>query len=64
MQNYWKKKKEFLGDNECKFCTDHDAGDCLYESSDWDGGIGFDYIEPIKFCPLCGKPLFNTEKEE
>ena len=42
---------------ECKFCADHFKGDTLYESSDWDGGIGFDYIRDIKYCPLCGKEL-------
>lgn len=42
---------------ECEFCRNHEQGDTLYESSDWDGGIGFDYIRDIKFCPLCGKLL-------
>lgn len=41
----------------CPFCKSHEKGDTLYESSDWDGGIGFDYIRDIKFCPLCGKEL-------
>lgn len=29
---------------ECEFCLNHEQGDTLYEPSDWDGGIGFDYI--------------------
>lgn len=41
----------------CSFCEEHEKGDTLYESSSWDGGIGFDYIYDIKFCPLCGKEL-------
>lgn len=46
----------------CEFCLNHEQGDTLYESSDWDGGIGFDYIRNIKYCPLCGRML-NAEDE-
>ena len=46
----------------CEFCQNHEQGDTLYESSDWDGGIGFDYIRDIKYCPICGKKL-NSEDE-
>ena len=46
----------------CEFCQNHEQGDTLYEPSDWDGGIGFDYIRDIKYCPLCGKKL-NSEDE-
>ena len=42
---------------ECKFCSCHEQGDTLYESADWDGGIGFDYIRDIKYCPICGRKL-------
>lgn len=42
---------------ECEFCQNHEQGDTLYEASDWDGGIGFDYIRDIKYCPLCGRML-------
>ena len=41
----------------CTFCMNHEKGDTLFESSDWDGGIGYDYIRNIQFCPLCGKEL-------
>lgn len=41
----------------CEFCQNHERGDTLYEPSDWDGGIGFDYIRDIKYCPICGKKL-------
>ena len=44
-------------DKRCEFCSNHTKGDTLYEESSWDGGIGFDYIHNIKFCPLCGKEL-------
>lgn len=49
---------------ECKFCRSHERGDTLYESADWDCGIGFDYIRDIKFCPLCGRELFYESNEE
>lgn len=48
---------------KCEFCQNHEQGDTLYESSDWDGGIGFDYIRNIKYCPLCGRML-NAEDEQ
>ncbi len=41
----------------CSFCEYHEKGDTLYESSSWDGGIGFDYIRNIKYCPICGQRL-------
>lgn len=41
----------------CGFCANHEDGDTLYEMSDWDGGIGFDYIRDIHYCPLCGRRL-------
>ena len=47
---------------ECEFCQNHEQGDTLYDLSDWDGGIGFDYIRDIKYCPLCGRML-NAEGE-
>lgn len=45
---------------ECEFCRCHECGDTLYELSDWDDyGIGFDYIRDIKYCPICGRKLFD-----
>lgn len=44
-------------DEKCDFCECHTKGDDLYELSGWDGGIGFDYIRNIKYCPLCGREL-------
>ena len=52
------------GQDECWFCQNHEKGDTLYESSDWDGGIGFDYIRNIKYCPICGKELNGQEESE
>ncbi len=46
---------------DCSFCRQHERGDTLYESSDWDGGIGFDYIRNIRFCPICGRELYDEE---
>lgn len=43
----------------CRFCSEHCEGDTLYESSDWDGGIGFDYIRDVKYCPICGRKLLS-----
>lgn len=41
----------------CDLCSNLEKGDTLYQSSDWDGGIGFDYIRDIQFCPKCGRRL-------
>lgn len=49
---------------DCSFCRQHECGDTLYESSDWDGGIGFDYIRDIRFCPICGRELCGARMEE
>ena len=46
----------------CEFCQNHEQGDTLYEPSDWDGGIGFDYIRDIKYCPLCGRKLDSEDE--
>lgn len=51
------KEARINTDKKCSFCENHCKDDTLYESSSWDGGIGFDYIRDIKFCPLCGKEL-------
>ena len=42
---------------QCDFCLCHEKDDTLYESNGWDGGIEFNYIRNIKYCPLCGKEL-------
>lgn len=47
---------------ECALCQELEKGDTLYKSNDWDGGIGFDYIRDIQYCPICGKAL-TTWKE-
>ena len=41
----------------CEFCEDHEDDDTLYDMSDWDGGIEFNYIRDIHYCPICGKKL-------
>lgn len=47
---------------KCPLCVDGplEYGDTLYSWSDWDGGIGFDYVRPVRFCPLCGRKLPET----
>lgn len=49
--------------HDCEFCANHEDGDTLYETSDWDGGIGFDYIRNIHYCPICGKKLKKERLE-
>lgn len=41
----------------CEFCRNHEDGDTLYDMADWDGGIEFNYIRNIHYCPICGKEL-------
>lgn len=41
----------------CSACDGLEEGDTLYAHSEWDGGIGFDYIYDIKYCPVCGRKL-------
>jgi len=45
--------------NDNCVCNEYglESGDTLYISADWDGGIGFDYIRNIQYCPVCGKKL-------
>lgn len=50
--------------NNCKFCTEHEPGDTLYESYDWDNGFGFDYIRDIQYCPICGSKLIEWDKRK
>lgn len=47
---------------DCNFCSEHEQGDTLYEMSSWDGGIGYDYVRPIKYCPMCGRKLKEEEE--
>lgn len=51
-------KPDFTEEEKC-VCREYglEKGDTLYISTSWDGGIGFDYIHHIKFCPVCGKEL-------
>ena len=47
---------------KCSFCRAHKQGDTLYARTLWSSGIGFDYIEDIKYCPICGRKLFSGEE--
>ena len=52
-----------MGDKKyCYFCQEHSKGDTLYDSTSYDGGLGFDYIPNIEFCPLCGDELKEVLK--
>lgn len=44
-------------EEDCPFCKEHEQGDRLFEASDWDNGYGFEFINDIKYCPICGKAL-------
>lgn len=47
---------------ECRICENLEPGDRLYQSSSWDGGIGFDYIDDIEYCPVCGAKLITYDE--
>ena len=34
-----------------------EQGDTLYYHTSWDGGEEYNYIRPIRYCPICGKEL-------
>ena len=55
-----------MNEKRCRLCEtgELEEGDTLYIMSSWDGGIGFDYVEPVKFCPLCGKKLKTQDGED
>lgn len=51
------QKGEYMNE-ECMCKREElEQGDTLYKESSWDGGIEFNYIRPIKYCPICGKEL-------
>lgn len=56
MEAYRQGQKDIQSE-PCDLCSNLEKGDTLYQSSDWDGGIGFDYIREIQFCPKCGRRL-------
>ena len=47
-----------MTDKACD-CEDFglEDGDTLYFETSWDGGIDFNYIRPIHYCPICGRRL-------
>ena len=47
-----------IKENEC-ICEYEglEQGDTLYIERSWDGGIEFNYIRNIKYCPVCGREL-------
>ena len=56
---YWLEKHLTQSEQlePCELCSNLEEGDTLYQSSDLDGGIGFDYIRDIYYCPVCGRRL-------
>ena len=57
------KKMETQEKYGCEVCRYHELeqGDTLYRYTSWDGGVGFDYIRNIRYCPVCGKELPKEE---
>lgn len=53
VHSQWKKKIP----ESCKMCKSLESGNMLYQLSDWDGGIGFECIHSIRFCPVCGRKI-------
>ena len=54
----FRKRKEASAQPEpCDVCENLEEGDTLYSRSELDGGIGYDYIRDIQFCPKCGRRL-------
>ena len=45
--------------DKCRLCEELEPGDTLYKSDSWDYGIGFEYINDIQYCPLCGTKLIT-----
>lgn len=41
---------------ECEYHS-LEKGNTLYVYESWDGGIDFNAIKNIKYCPVCGKEL-------
>ena len=60
------KERNIIVKRRCDFCQIHEPGDTLYDRTSWDGGIGYNYINNIQYCPICGKKLktWKERKEE
>lgn len=43
----------------CEVCENLEDGDILYQRSDRNYGVAFDYIWDIHYCPRCGRKLKN-----
>ena len=50
------KEKDSYGCEVCRYYA-LEQGDTLYRFTSWDGGVGYDYINNIRYCPVCGKEL-------
>lgn len=48
----------------CYTCNDLEAHSDLYTYSSWDGGINFDEISDIQYCPRCGRRLLTHEEKK
>ena len=54
---YWRDEADYISKTcDCEY-NDLEDGDTLYVYNSWDGGIMFDAIHDIHFCPYCGKRL-------
>lgn len=41
----------------CEVCENLEDGDVLYRSVDYDGGVCYEYIYDVHYCPRCGRKL-------
>lgn len=48
--------------DKCRLCEELEPGDTLYRSDSWDYGIGFEYINDIQYCPICGAKLITWDE--
>ena len=48
---------------DCKL-LDLKKGSTLYQCDYWEWGIGFNSIDKISYCPVCGKELPSDEESE
>lgn len=58
----WKDENMKNNDLECVCQREEwEEGETFYFSSSWDGGIEYNYINNVKFCPVCGRKLPERE---
>lgn len=49
--------------DKCQVCENLEEGDTIYRCVSFDGGIGYECIYDIKYCPVCGEKLLTGEEK-